>query len=171
MNQIKSLLKKTNISNKDVLAIISCVIDLLLVQRRALDLVLEKMTANLLAKDEKIRILEAKILNLQSNLQHVDYNSHSRSEINHETVKPSEYDSFSDVQKSSPCAMNNMALKVPESSSSDSANRVEHNLNQFKNILNAIGVYRLSNSKILRVGGIESKPRPIKVMYFLIVQF
>ena len=68
-SQINNLLKKTNTTNKDVLSIISCVIDLLLEQKRGLELTLDEIRANQLAKDERIEILEAKIVDLQNNLK------------------------------------------------------------------------------------------------------
>ncbi|CAG9760178.1 unnamed protein product [Ceutorhynchus assimilis] len=166
--QINNMLNKTNTTDKNVLCIISGVVELLLDQKEGIRTALDEITQSIQAKNERIDALESKIIQLQEEISSIkpvgDANIANADPPSSQSSDKS-FDMFAQVQDRATRSENLMIFNIVENTSNDTNVRVNHDKTHVSDILSQLEAQQVGEYKVVRVGKSGDRPRPIKVIF------
>lgn len=166
---ISSLLKKNQTSNKDIILLISKMLDLLMENNNNLQSVLGEIGNT---QKQRIEKLEYEI----SELKKTVHNLEQKEPLNVEgtdryekknSINENDTKIFSELQDRNNRSKNILMYNVPESSHNDTHLRIESDKAQVQDVLTKLNV-STDDFKVIRLGKrkLESnKPRPLKVIF------
>lgn len=161
-DEISNLSKKTNVTNRDIFALVTKMLNLLVEQRNDIHRILENMRVS---HQHKIDNLEKEVAELRENLQRQDKINrdpiHVAGEITDEMYSENLY---REIQDRAVRAKNVIVHGVPESQSQDTKERISHDCAQITEILNQINVSN-QEFKAVRLGKPQNRTRPLKVIF------
>lgn len=165
-DQISNLLKKTNISNKDVLSAISHLVKLLLTQKNEFQSALEDIRKCQHEKDKRIDWLETEIVELKDSIKELKTGK-TQINIAEDTSRNivTDQDMFVEIQERSVRSKNIMLFGVMESHSKIVSERIDHDKGKILEILNKLETPTDCDFKVVRVGKVTNKPRPMKIIF------
>lgn len=166
-DQIANLLKKTHVSNGDVLSVFSGVVDLLLDQRKEFQTTLNEIKESQRSKNERIDFLEDKVSDLEREflLIRSKIHVHSSTGSGQDGLNPGQCDVFGEMQERSSRVRNVIVFNINECQSNVTNERVDHDKDRVLNVLDKLEIHPAPEFKVVRIGRPGVRPRPIKVIF------
>lgn len=168
-NQIANLLKKNTISNKDVVSLISQVVNLLLEQKNEIQVALQGFLEAQRVKDDRIDALEKEVSELRNNIQSfknrepsVALSEGSPSDLQASTKQ---FDPFNEINERYSRSKNIIIFNINESQSLSPEERSDHDKTHVVQTLQKLELDGNVDFKVVRIGRPSSKPRPVKVIF------
>lgn len=163
-NKISGLLNKSNVSNKDLITIISQILSLLMDQKTQIQEILQEIRST---QREKIDELKTEVSDLRAYVDSLTIpKSMNPSAQTCTDSSNNEFDVITELQDRSSRAKNIIMFNVEESKSSDVSTRIEHDKHCLVDIFSQLELNEPSDLKVSRLGGLSAKkPRPLKIIF------